>query len=146
MMALMVIVGIKPALALSGFATPPYWILLSVLFYGFAMKKTRLADRISYYILSLFRNLCRHPERILRDWTRSGARRAIHDRAHGNHDTDRVGPRPIVRIAEPQQGFGSHYPDHGGNGRLAGLAFLYGSLDGPVVAAAFAANICRFRG
>src|SRR4029077_18878569 len=54
LMALMILIGVRPPLALSGFGTPPYWTLLAVLFYGFAMKKTGLAERISYYILSLF--------------------------------------------------------------------------------------------
>src|SRR5579862_2802122 len=54
MMALMILVGIRPPLALGGFGSPPFWTLLAVLFYGFAMKKTGLAERLSYYILSLF--------------------------------------------------------------------------------------------
>jgi DASS family divalent anion:Na+ symporter len=54
MMALMIPAGVKPALALSGFSTPAFWILLAVLFYGFAMQQTGLAQRISFYILSLF--------------------------------------------------------------------------------------------
>jgi di/tricarboxylate transporter len=53
-MGLMIIAGVKPPLALSGFGSPPFWVLLTVLFYGFAMKKTGLAERVSYYILSLF--------------------------------------------------------------------------------------------
>lgn len=39
---------------MSGFAGPPFWVLLTILFYGFAMRKTGLAERISFYILSLF--------------------------------------------------------------------------------------------
>src|SRR5260370_37556815 len=39
MMALMIPVGIRPQLAFSGFSSPQFWILLSVLFYGFAMQK-----------------------------------------------------------------------------------------------------------
>jgi anion transporter len=54
MMALLVLVGVRPGLALSGFATPGLWILLCALFYGFAMERTGLAQRISYFILSLF--------------------------------------------------------------------------------------------
>jgi anion transporter len=54
MMGLMIVAGIRPALALSGFAGPPFWVLLTILFYGFAMRKTGLAERISFYILSLF--------------------------------------------------------------------------------------------
>ena len=54
MMALMIPVGIRPQLAFSGFASPQFWLLLSVLFYGFAMQRTGLAQRLAYYILSLF--------------------------------------------------------------------------------------------
>jgi anion transporter len=54
MMGLLIPAGVKPSLALSGFATPGFWILLVVLFYGCAMQRTGLAKRISFYLLSLF--------------------------------------------------------------------------------------------
>jgi len=54
MMALLIPAGVKPVLALSGFSSGSWWILLAVLFYGFAMQRTGLAARISYWILSLF--------------------------------------------------------------------------------------------
>src|SRR4029077_10096439 len=54
MMALLILAGIRPPLALSGFGSPPFWILVTVLLYGLAMKKTGLAERLAYYILSLF--------------------------------------------------------------------------------------------
>jgi DASS family divalent anion:Na+ symporter len=54
MMALLIPAGVKPALAFSGFAGGSWWVLVGVLFYGFAMQRTGLAARISYYILSLF--------------------------------------------------------------------------------------------
>src|SRR5438093_1237433 len=54
MMALLIPAGVRPALALSGFSTGSWWVLLAVLFYGFAMQRTGLAQRISYHILSLF--------------------------------------------------------------------------------------------
>src|ERR1700722_8027283 len=54
MMALLIPASARPALALSGFSTGSWWILLAVLYYGFAMQKTGLAARVSYYILSLF--------------------------------------------------------------------------------------------
>src|SRR5437016_1992755 len=54
MMGLLIVAGVRPPLALSGFGSPPFWVLVTVLFYGFAMKKTGLAERLSYYILSLF--------------------------------------------------------------------------------------------
>ncbi len=54
MMGLLIASGVPLPRALSGFADPGFWTLLTVLFYGFAMKKTGLAERLSYYILSLF--------------------------------------------------------------------------------------------
>lgn len=54
MLPLMVLAGVQPAVVLSGFASPSFWILVAVLFYGYAMEKTRLAQRIAYYTLSLF--------------------------------------------------------------------------------------------
>ena len=47
MMALMIPAGINPSLALSGFSSGSWWVLLAVLFYGFAMQHTGLAQRIS---------------------------------------------------------------------------------------------------
>src|ERR1700683_902943 len=54
MIALLILAGVRAPLALSGFGSAPFWVLLTVLYYGFAMKKTGLAERLSYYILSLF--------------------------------------------------------------------------------------------
>ena len=55
MMALLIAVAhVPPPRALSGYADPAFWTLLAVLYYGFAMRKTGLAERISYWILSLF--------------------------------------------------------------------------------------------
>ncbi len=54
MMALLAGAGVRPAAALSGFSTPQFWILLSVLFYGFAMQKTGLARRVAFQILQCF--------------------------------------------------------------------------------------------
>jgi DASS family divalent anion:Na+ symporter len=54
MMGLMVLLGAKPQLVLSGFASPSFWVLLCVLYYGCAMDRTGLAHRLSYYVLSLF--------------------------------------------------------------------------------------------
>ncbi|MGB0034355.1 MAG: SLC13 family permease [Candidatus Acidiferrales bacterium] len=54
MIGLMILAKIPVGLALSGFSSPQFWVLLVVLFYGFAMQRTGLAHRISYYILSLF--------------------------------------------------------------------------------------------
>ncbi len=54
MMALLLLAGARPAVVFSGFAGGSFWILLCVLFYGFAMQRSGLAQRLSYYILSLF--------------------------------------------------------------------------------------------
>ncbi|MGQ0732776.1 MAG: SLC13 family permease [Acidobacteriota bacterium] len=54
MMALLIVSGVKAQTALSGFSSPQFWILLSVLYYGFAMQSTGLAPRIAFYILNLF--------------------------------------------------------------------------------------------
>lgn len=55
MMGLFIAVAkIRVPLVLSGFSDGSFWTLLAVLYYGFAMRKTGLAERVSYYILSLF--------------------------------------------------------------------------------------------
>jgi anion transporter len=54
MMGLLIAARIRPALVFSGFAGPSFWILVCVLFYGFAMQRTGLAQRISYHILAVF--------------------------------------------------------------------------------------------
>lgn len=54
MMALLIAVGIRVPTVLSGFSGGSFWTLLAVLYYGFAMRKTGLAERLSYYILTLF--------------------------------------------------------------------------------------------
>lgn len=62
MMGVLMALGVRPLVAipgdvsgaLSGFADGAWWTLLVVVYYGFAMKKTGLAERIAYYILSLF--------------------------------------------------------------------------------------------
>jgi di/tricarboxylate transporter len=58
MMGLMIIAGVRPALALGGFASPSFWILVCVLYYGCAMQRTGLAQRLSYYV-AISRYLCR---------------------------------------------------------------------------------------
>src|SRR5689334_22208720 len=54
LMALLIVIGVPVPRVFSGFSGGAFWTLLAVLFYGFAMKKTGLAERLSYYILSLF--------------------------------------------------------------------------------------------
>jgi di/tricarboxylate transporter len=53
-LGLLIIAGVPSTVALSGFATGAFWILVSVLFFGTAMDKTGLARRISYRILLVF--------------------------------------------------------------------------------------------
>jgi anion transporter len=54
LMGLLVPAGVKPTSALSGFSGSSLWLVLCVLFYGLAMQRTGLAQRVAYYILSLF--------------------------------------------------------------------------------------------
>lgn len=54
MMGLMLLAGVRPPSVFSGFSSGGFWVLLSVLFYGFAMQQTGLAQRMSYYVLALF--------------------------------------------------------------------------------------------
>jgi sodium-dependent dicarboxylate transporter 2/3/5 len=54
-LGLLIIAGVPSNVALGGFATGAFWILVSVLFFGTAMDKTGLARRISYLILLMFR-------------------------------------------------------------------------------------------
>jgi di/tricarboxylate transporter len=46
--------GVPGSVALAGFAASAFWILVSVLFFGYAMDKTGLAKRIAYRILLVF--------------------------------------------------------------------------------------------
>jgi di/tricarboxylate transporter len=46
-LGLLIIAGVPSNVALSGFATGAFWILVCVLFFGTAMDKTGLARRIS---------------------------------------------------------------------------------------------------
>ncbi len=54
-LGLLIIAGVPSNVALAGFATGAFWILVCVLFFGTAMDKTGLARRIAYRILLLFR-------------------------------------------------------------------------------------------
>jgi anion transporter len=54
-LGLLIIAGVASNVALSGFATGGFWILVCVLFFGTAMDRTGLARRISYRILLVFR-------------------------------------------------------------------------------------------
>jgi di/tricarboxylate transporter len=54
MMGLMLLAGVRPPAVFSGFSSGGFWVLVCVLFYGFAMQQTGLAQRLSYYVLALF--------------------------------------------------------------------------------------------
>src|SRR6185436_12717011 len=54
-LGLLIIAGVPSSVALSGFATGAFWILVCVLFFGTAMDRTGLARRVSYRILLAFR-------------------------------------------------------------------------------------------
>jgi anion transporter len=141
MMALLIGVGVKPALALSGFSTPAFWVLLTVLFYGFAMRKTGLADRISCCILSLFPCTYRG---ILSALFVIGFTLAL------GIPSMTVRTAIMVPVAwSLVQSLGLPACSRGSAlimlttiqmAVVPGLAFLYGALSGPVVEAAFQAR------
>jgi anion transporter len=141
MMGLLIVAGVRPALALSGFGGPPFWVLVTVLFYGFAMKKTGLAERLSYYILSLFPGTY---------WGILGAFFVIGFVLALGIPSMTVRTAIMVPIAWALvQSLGLPNRSRGSAliilttvemAVVPGLAFLYGSLDGPIVAAAFEAK------
>jgi anion transporter len=54
-LGLLLVAKVPPSIALAGFSSSAFWILISVLFFGRAMEKTGLAKRISYRILLIFK-------------------------------------------------------------------------------------------
>lgn len=141
MMGLMVLAGVRPSLALSGFSSAQFWILLVVLYYGFAMQRTGLAQRLSYYILSLFPGTY---SGILWAFFLIGLILALGIPSMTVRTAIMV---PIAWALVQSLGFG---PRSRGTALimltvvemavLPGLAFLYGSLNGPVVEAVFQAK------
>jgi anion transporter len=138
MMALLIGAGIKPALSLSGFGSPPFWVLLTVLFYGFAMKKTGLAERISYYILTLFP--CTYAG-ILAAFFTIGFVLAfgIPSMTVRTAIMVPVAWALVESLNLPKRGRGSALIilTTVEMAVIPGLAFLYGALSGPIVEAAF---------
>ncbi len=53
-LGLLIVAGVPSSVALSGFASGAFWILVSVLYFGTAMQKTGLARRVAYRILLMF--------------------------------------------------------------------------------------------
>lgn len=141
MMGLLMIAGIKVPLVLSGFGGGAFWTLLTVLFYGFAMKKTGLAERISYYILSLFPGTYGG---ILTAFFVIGFVLAL------GIPSMTVRTAIMVPVAWALvQSLGLEKKSRGSAliilttvemAVIPGVAFLYGSLAGPVVAASFEAK------
>jgi anion transporter len=141
MMGLLMLAGVRPPLVLSGFGGGAFWVLLTVLFYGFAMKKTGLAERISYYILSLFPGSYRG---ILTAFFVIGFILAL------GIPSMTVRTAIMVPVAWALvQSLGLEKRSRGSAliilttvemAVIPGIAFLYGSLSGPVVAASFEAK------
>lgn len=141
MVALLILAGVRPPVALSGYGSPPFWVLLTVLFYGFAMKKTGLAERVSYYILSLFPATW---SGILSAFFLIGFILALGIPSMTVRTAIMV---PIAWALVQSLGL----PRHSRGAALIvlttvemavvpGLAFLYGALSGPIVDAAFQAK------
>jgi anion transporter len=141
MIGLMILVGVRPALALSGFAGSAFWILLVVLFYGFAMQRTGLAQRLSFYLLSLFPKTY---SGILWAFFLIGLILALGVPSMTVRTAIMV---PIAWVLVQSLGLA---PRSKGTALIMitvvemavvpGLAFLYGSLDGPIVEATFQAK------
>src|SRR5689334_24631490 len=141
MMALLIIAKVSPALVFSGFSGGPFWVLLTVLFYGFAMKKTGLAERVAYYILSLFPGTYGGiltaffvigfvlalgiPSMTVRTAIMTPVAWAL-VQSLGLPNRSRGSALIILTTVEMAV--------------VPGIAFLYGSLTGPVVVAAFEAK------
>jgi anion transporter len=141
MMGLLMLAGVRVPLVLSGFGGGAFWTLLTVLFYGFAMKKTGLAERISYYILSLFPGSYGG---ILTSFFVIGFILALGIPSMTVRTAIMV---PIAWALVQSLGLGKRSRGSAliilttvEMAVVPGVAFLYGSLSGPVVAASFAAK------
>src|SRR5580704_10185383 len=138
MMALLIAIKVPPPRALSGFADPAFWTLLAVLYYGFAMRKTGLAERLSYYILSLFPGSYTG---ILSAFFVIGFVLAlgIPSMTVRTAIMTPIAWALVQSLGLPKRGRGSALImlTTVEMAVIPGLAFLYGSLDGPVVVAAF---------
>jgi anion transporter len=141
MLALMIVAGVPPTLALSGFSSPQFWILLAVLYFGFAMQKTHLARRLAFHILRRFPATYGG---ILGAFFVMGLVLAL------GIPSMTVRTAIMVPIAWALVGALGLEPHSRGAALIIisaiemavvpGLAFLYGALFGPVVASLFAAK------
>jgi di/tricarboxylate transporter len=59
---------------------PSFWILLAVLFYGFAMQQTGLAKRVAFHIHKFFPRHHRHPARVPLYWIGADAGHSVEHR------------------------------------------------------------------
>src|SRR4051794_35012677 len=138
MVALLILAGVRPPVALSGYGSPPFWVLLTVLFYGFAMKKTGLAERVSYYILSLFPGTYGG---ILTAFFVIGFTLAlgIPSMTVRTAIMTPIAWALVQSLGLPKRSRGSALIilTTVEMAVVPGVAFLYGSLSGPIVAAAF---------
>lgn len=141
LMALLILAGVPVPRVFSGFGGGAFWTLLAVLFYGFAMKKTGLAERLSYYILSLFPGTYGGiltsffvigfvlalgiPSMTVRTAIMTPVAWAL-VQSLGLPNRSRGSALIILTTVEMAV--------------VPGIAFLYGSLTGPVVVAAFEAK------
>lgn len=141
LMALLILAGVPVPRVFSGFGGGAFWTLLAVLFYGFAMKKTGLAERLSYYILSLFPNTYGGiltsffvigfvlalgiPSMTVRTAIMTPVAWAL-VQSLGLPNKSRGSALIVLTTVEMAV--------------VPGIAFLYGSLTGPVVVAAFDAK------
>jgi len=141
LMAFLILVGVPVPRVFSGFSGGAFWTLLAVLFYGFAMKKTGLAERLSYYILSLFPGTYGG---ILTAFFIIGFILAL---GIPSMTVRTAIMTPVAWALVQSLGL----PNHSRGSALIvittvemavvpGIAFLYGSLTGPVVVAAFDAK------
>ena len=114
MMGLLIVAGIRVPLVLSGFSAGSFWTLLAVLYYGFAMRKTGLAERLSYYILSLFPGSYRG---VLTAFFVIGfilaSGHPVDDGAHRDHGSHCVGVVPVAGSVAALHRIGSDR-HHGG--------------------------------
>ena len=141
LMALLILIGVPLPRVFSGFSGGAFWTLLAVLFYGFAMRKTGLAERLSYYILSLFPGTYGGiltaffvigfvlalgiPSMTVRTAIMTPVAWAL-VQSLGLPNRSRGSALIILTTVEMAV--------------VPGIAFLYGSLTGPVVVAAFEAK------
>lgn len=141
LMALLIVIGVPVPRVFSGFGGGAFWTLLAVLFYGFAMKKTGLAERLSYYILSLFPGTYGG---ILTSFFIIGFVLAL---GIPSMTVRTAIMTPVAWALVQSLGL---KPKSRGSALIIlttvemavvpGIAFLYGSLTGPVVVAAFEAK------